>query len=295
MVVYALLNSSDSIHYVKVTRAFNDENKNALELAQDPNQLFFDSLVVTLLDLNTGQQYKLEKERIAKNEGIFNSEVNYVYAIKKTLINGRRYRIEVFNPISGQKAYGETQVLNPVAVSTPNQNLINSYQIRVDGQGEFPIIFDGVRESELYEAAINLVFEEIDVNNGSRLSDTVRIGLGSGRFGTSSRRVFLRNNAQFFYNEIGRQLEIKPGNIERNAKSLFIEIWTGDSDMATYREVYGDASIGVVQKKTDYTNVQNGYGLIASRNSVYIIGTQISAQIAEELRVNDATFRLNFK
>lgn len=298
MVIYCLLNHNDSIHYVKVNRVFSSETRTALEMAKDVNELFFDTLRVTMTDLSNGQVFVLNKETIRRDEGTFGTAINYVYAVNTDIVAGRRYRIEATNPLTGDKAYAETQVLNNTKAITPSQNLINSFEFRTDGTGEFPLIFEGDNNHVVYEVMIRLIYEEIDQNSSTLRRDTVVWPFTAGRFGSpigSTRRTTVRTASQLFYDYVGQAIEQKPANIYRRALALEFEYWTGDNEMATYIDVFGTASIGVVQKSTDYTNVNGGYGLVASRNNIKITGTTIAQRNKDELRTNPATARLNFQ
>ena len=49
-IVHGLLNVEDSVHYLRIQRAFIDENTSALTLAQDANQIYYGDQLEVYVD-----------------------------------------------------------------------------------------------------------------------------------------------------------------------------------------------------------------------------------------------------
>ena len=113
----------------------------------------------------------------------------------------------------------------------------------------------------------------------------------SGKF-NDQKRINLRNDGQLFYDFLSTTLEKKGPEVTRRGLFLEFEFWTGDKELSTYMDVYGTSSIGVVQKKSDYTNIQGG--LFAGRNYVKITGTGLRSEIKTELKTNKVMFPFRF-
>ena len=85
-VVTAILDVADSVHYVRIERAFVNPQTNALTISQDPDSLYYpDILEVTITAQNSGN--KLTAERIdgaahglIKDPGGFATTPNILYA-----------------------------------------------------------------------------------------------------------------------------------------------------------------------------------------------------------------------
>ena len=53
-VVYGFLNTSVDTQFIRINRAFLEDGKNAIELAQESDRLFYESLDVRLVDRSIG-------------------------------------------------------------------------------------------------------------------------------------------------------------------------------------------------------------------------------------------------
>lgn len=283
MVVYALLNKFDSIQYIKVNKGFASDDKSPIELAKDPDQLFFDSLNVILTDKTNSLSVDCYKVTIEKNAGIFSNAVNYVYATNLKLIAGHRYEIRVENPISGNVVSSELTLIGDPDPKSPNSSNIDIYPIEPDKL--FSINFDADKEATMYEIRLNFVYEEINSITSEVILDTIPWVFATGKF-NDQKRILIRLDGRLFYEQLASKLEQKGSEITRRGKHLEYEYWCGDKELSTYIDVYGTSSIGVVQKKTDYTNIKGGYGLFAGRNLLKITGTKIEVRIQNQLTTN---------
>src|SRR5690606_24360849 len=86
LVVYSLLDGQDSVHYVRVNRAFLNENQSAYEIARINDSLYFDSIEVKIVEQGTGRIIPLVKdESKAKDSGIFANYPNVLYRANSKL------------------------------------------------------------------------------------------------------------------------------------------------------------------------------------------------------------------
>ena len=85
-VIYGLLDHSDSLHYVKITRAFIGPG-NALEIAQIPDSSYFNSVEATVEEIENGQVTRtwVLRDTIIDNKdtnGVFYAPTQKVYYFK---------------------------------------------------------------------------------------------------------------------------------------------------------------------------------------------------------------------
>lgn len=283
MVVYGILNVSDSLHYIKINKGFASEDQAPIILAQDPDQLFFDSLLVTLIDKSNNVAITLDPVSMDKNAGVFNNTVNYVYATNHKLSVHRNYGLKITNLISGKVVTAILELVGPPEAKTPNNATINSYPIE---PGKLMTIqYDADIRASVYEIRLNFMFEEINSSTNEVRLDTLSWVVATGKFNDQG-RILLRLDGQLFYDYLAATLEKKGPEITRKGKNLEFEYWSGDKELSTFIDVYGSSSIGVVQKKADYTNIVGGYGLFAGRNSFKIAGTTLTTIIRTQLKTN---------
>lgn len=283
MIVYGLLNVSDSVHYIKINKGFASEDQAPILLAQDPDQLFFDSLLVTLIDKSNNVSVTLNPVSMDKNAGVFNNTVNYVYATTHKLTAHRTYGLKITNLISGKVVTASLELVGPPDAKTPNNATINSYSIE---PGKLMTIqYDADMRAAVYEIRLNFVYEEMNsITNEVRL-DTLSWVVSTGKF-NDQKRILLRQEGQLFYDFLAATLEKKGTEITRRGRHLEFEYWSGDKELSTFIDVYGSSSIGVVQKKADYTNIVGGHGIFAGRNSYKITGIVLSNIIKTQLKTN---------
>ena len=120
-VVYGFLDQADTAHYVRIQKAFLDNNLSAVTMAQnadsnyysqlnvridryDPSYNFIDSIHLNRVDMTA--------EGYAKPTGTFFNTPNYAYKFKKTLNSSYIYRLVITNPVSGEVDSVETVILD---------------------------------------------------------------------------------------------------------------------------------------------------------------------------------------
>ena len=83
-IVYGFLSRQDTAHYIRVERAFLDPEKSPLEIAQNPDSLYYDDAIVQLKRLSNGEIFDFAKvdgtlEGYPRKEGIFATTPNFLY------------------------------------------------------------------------------------------------------------------------------------------------------------------------------------------------------------------------
>ena len=86
-VVYGMFSLQDSAYYLRVERVFLEPGEDALELAQQPGQLYYDNILVQLKRSNPEKTVAMERvdgnqEGYKRDEGIFAAAPNYLYKAK---------------------------------------------------------------------------------------------------------------------------------------------------------------------------------------------------------------------
>src|SRR5690606_21255581 len=94
--VYGLLNMQDTAHYIRIQKAFLDENKNAFDMARQADSSFYreSDLEVVMKEIANGamvgapiplSRVDMNLEGYPKKEGVFFTAPNYGYKFKKGL------------------------------------------------------------------------------------------------------------------------------------------------------------------------------------------------------------------
>ncbi|MEQ8909870.1 MAG: hypothetical protein RIC95_11790 [Vicingaceae bacterium] len=300
-VIYGLLDVNEDTQFVKVNRAFLEENTNALQLAQDPDQLFYSDITVRLVDLSNNQADTLNTVQKPKEEGIFTTEKNIVYFTTNPIFAGRGYRLEVVKS-DGQITSGRTIALDTVQIQNPNLNpasINKSVSLtRNNGQTIKPDAKLTFRHSErIAEFKVDLIFFYTEVfPNGAEEVKYVRVPISTVvNRDLREEEVTVEFNADKFYQAIANSIDPNnqnPKEIDGNSNLIF-DIYAADVDFDFYREINGPLD-GIAQVRPEYTNIENGIGLFASRSHVFAY-SNLRDESRERIRTIDPrTSNLNF-
>ena len=119
--VYGLMNMADTAHYIRIQKAFLDENKNAVEMAKISDSSFYNDLDVVVREVINGNVIKniplskvdLNLEGYPKDTGSFFNSPNYAYKFKTVLQGGNaKYRLVITSPSLGFKDSSEISILD---------------------------------------------------------------------------------------------------------------------------------------------------------------------------------------
>lgn len=295
MVVYGILNSADSFQYIRVSKAYLVDNGSAVVGAQDPNNIYYDSLSVTLTD-DLGNIYNGEKDaQIAKDSGYFTTQNHILYKVNLRPNSSRKYKIKVTNPKSGLTAEAETFVVGEAQINAPAA-IVN--QLDFDSARFFSITFTTGQFCRVNDATLRFYYEEFDQNTNQSLGlqyvDWTFINNQETQNIEPGNVVAFRRTGNTFLDFLGNNIPVKSG-VYRQARYAEIYVWSGDSELFTYISV-NQPSIGVVQKKPEYTNISGGnYGLFASRHLALRQNISFSPRTLDNLETYRSTQKLNFR
>lgn len=306
-VVYAILSPKDTAHYVRVEKAFLDPSRNALEVAQIADSLYYpeDAINVWLEQVGTSNRYALHRvdgnlEGYVREPGTFATSPNWLYKVKNvTLLPGVSYRVVIERKDGKPDITGQTTLPGDFTITTPDPsnivrkvtfgyNSTTTVNWRTDENGVyFNATFilpyreeapDGtvlLRDTLVWQAARNV--ERSEQQLGQNLYKGTKELSGAELF------KFLADNLQptdnFRYFERGALIlegggkEIREFNITASANSGL-----------TGAEVF-----------PTYTNLSEGYGIITGKNAVRMEKIQISENTIDSLKTNPLTQGLKFR
>lgn len=297
-VIYGLINANADTQFIKVNRAFLDGNTNALSLARNPDRLYYDSLTVQLRDLATNGIIPLDTIVLPKEDGIFTNERNILYFTDSALLANRNYRLEVIQA-DGKLTYADAVTLDTMQVSRPQ---IDNLRVRplplTSNNGsilDYNFQFSHSARVAEFEATLYLNYQE-QLPNGSRVPKSIAIPIGK----VVNDDLVARTDAEIefpgrrFYETIANAIDPSNQNpkILDPQNNITIEIYAADEEFAFYADIYGPID-GLAQVRPEYTNIENGIGLFASRSRT-IAKTRLSDPSRQQLRTGGITGNLNF-
>ncbi len=279
-VVYGLISQNDSVHYIKINKAFLGEG-NALEYAQNADSSSYgNNLEVVLIEMSKGNElrrFNFDTTSVYNKEpGLFYAPRQIIYksAFKvpadyssKELI----YNLEIRNKLTGKIITASTPLVYDFTVKTPRPGL-PSINFATESTGS-RIEWTSAKNGKRYDVVIRFWFDEvrgasrdtsaryIDWNISSVKSATLQGGedmemlyVPSNFFGVCKNLIPYKEGSVISENEVFSRLV-------NRIEFLFS---VAGNELNTYTEV-NEPSSGLVQEKPEYTNIVNGIGLFSCR------------------------------
>lgn len=298
-VVYSLLNQNDSVHYIRIQKAFLI-NGNVLETAKNPDSLKYDpaDLVVKIqpLDANSGNplgsavtfQYV---PGATQDTGIFAQQGIMIYRSTATLNDLRNYRLEITNTKLNKQITAQTGLVHGFVLKKPQTGTIifntpsgNGYDLR----------WLSAVNGFVYQPEIIFHWDEKDMTTQVVTQDSLVWTLTPKEAATedagTEMSYILANNS--FYQFVGQNVPVKP-NVKRKIGPLTFKFYIGTEALNTYINV-NKPSIGLIQEKPVYTNVTGGLGLFAGRTVFSKAGFYFHDSAKDTLINSKYTVNLNY-
>ena len=324
--VYGILNAQDSVHYIKLNKAFLGQG-DVMMMAQEFDSLHFsvDQVGIRLLEKEeddvpsqngtnwqTRNTYELEPtNEFVRPEGVFSSPTQTIYKTTAPLNKDFYYSVEVYrksnDTIIAQTA-GPIPILSPLSVTNPN---IFSPLIILPNLYGPKVQWRSVSGGKMYElsmrfnymefpisGASDTLFKSIEINYPSIFSidtdggDNMDYPLSYDQFlgfiaaniheDQSVRRLVVG----FDSSPIGTGVSIKHACLD-------FSLSAAGEDLATYL-VLNENSNSLVLDRPEYSNIENGVGILSSRTVKSVNGVKITNQTNDEIAKSEVTKHLNF-
>lgn len=309
-IVYGVLNSNDSINYVKVYKGFQSIGNN-IDAAADWNNLYyFDTINVSLIEYKnsapTGRVLSLDTTTsIPKEPGIFANPKQLLYYTSEPLDVSATYQIKIENKNSGRVVIGSTKIVPPIKITAPNIPEINGLNL-TGKKGN--IIFTNVPNAAGYEIYEYFYYFEVDkITREVTKKGVIKRDITNGNFLTNNNVQFGEINREYspngIYDVIAVQLTPDPTVDRYRMKdgAIAFEVWGGSESLMNYLIVNQPTS-SIVQDRLEYTNMvcptdgdyKTAYGIISSRSNV-IRKYNISPASEDSLVKGSKTRNLGFK
>ncbi len=302
-VVYALLSKSDTAHYVRVEKAFLDQNVDAATIAQIPDSLYYgeDEIDVRVKNLDSDVEYTLSRVDGALEgyprspDGPFATSPNYLYKFTlppgETLIGSVNYQIILDRGEGTELITGQDRLVNDILIEEPD----DVWALRYGRTAE--IEWQSDSDAAIFDVSIIFNFREMD-GQGNFEDKSIRWFVTSNLLREEDRNAF-DITAEFigesFFASVGERID---GSIPRTRtfKSVEVRVDAGGSELRQYISVV-QANTGITSAEIipNYTNMSEGFGIFSSRNVGTKTGIQLDAVARDSLRNGIYTRDLNFQ
>ena len=290
-VIYGLLDQADTLHYIKITRAFIGPG-DAMQIAQIADSSYFDQVDATIteeLNGNLTRTWQLKDTLIQdKNtNGVFYGPIQKVYYFK-TLATGQDevqvispnpnetslhkdaiYKLKVILNNGEFEVNGETELASGLTTTASSQNFTFKFS---DNPGEY--VSTSVAASSTGNCFVVNTKLEIEYNEYIGNNKTLKSfdwNLGEVDVVPNSSRTFVALG-ETFYNLMKTNVVVDPQITRRTFQGIRITLVGGAEELYNYMVVNKPSST-LAQTKPTYTNlsVTNGkrvIGIFSSRQTI---------------------------
>jgi hypothetical protein len=305
-VVYGLIDQANSVHLIKITRAFIGPG-NALEIATIPDSNYFETVESTITEKingNTARTWTLYDTIVAKDtDGIFYAPDQKLYAFRtgtqdnsdsptgQPILDNAMYHLEISVNNGAFTISGETEVITGINSSQGQATTHFNFAKGANTTGEFQTTGLNVNpgNSSLLNATLQLNYKEFI---GLTETDaSINWELGEREVDVADETFSM--NGEVFYNIIAANCENADPLIDkRNFESIKLSIVGGSADLLNYILV-NQPSSGLAQNKPTFTNLtasggRKVVGLFSSRFTYERI-IQFTDPSSQFVRCIDAT------
>ncbi len=304
-VVYGLLNQNDTIHYIKVNKAFLGD-ASAYEMAAISDSVNYQNISVMVYKIKTSngtsdtlKTYLFNDTIIHKDDGLFATDNNIIYYNTEALITTAEanniddytFGLRVHIPKYDKDVTGSTKLISKLLVNKPN-----SYQptINLIGINGYDVEWSSTKGARLYQLTLIFHYYEITATDTTEHSVTYPMSTKTSQTELGDEEMTQNIDGHIFFQYLASSIEAND-NVTRIVKEncLDFNFVVGSTDLNTYIEV-SSPSNGIVQEKPAYTNINNGIGLFSSRFDKAVLGKELDQKTIDSLAVNNITKKLNF-
>jgi hypothetical protein len=298
-VVYGLLNQNDSIHYLRITKAYLGPG-DALQFAKIPDSSNYPGKLNVRLeewDITTGidstlkNTYYFDTTSIPKDTGTFYYfPYQKVYYINKKLNENYTYKLFITQPKSGKTVTGRTELIAPLTINTPK----TGNKAAILPQKEIPLEFLSSKYGRRYQLTIRFYYVEYPAKDTLSIEWQVFNDITSNDL-QGGQVISPAYQGDGLYSALKSHLSVDP-NITRNAIAVDYILSAGSDDLNTYMNVNAPSTT-IVQERPDYTDIVNGIGLFTSiydNTVVHRLHLAIGQVMQDSLKTNSNTYNLGF-
>ncbi len=303
-VVFGLLDADSTEQFIRISRVFLGEG-DALAFAQIQDSLYYKdgdivAKVSEFINGNETRNWILDRRTdITKDTGIFASPGQVLYSFEvpsnNKLKTNAEYFLSVVNNKSGNELKGKTKLVRKVNVATPSQF---SQTANIFPQQKTFVKWTSSENGRLYEVFLKFIYREYPEGlpqDVTRKEVSINLGRLTATNDAGGEELQREIDNKVIYQTLASFISAAtPENpMLRFADSLYFVVNAADEDLFTYLNV-NQPSNTIAQERPQFTNIENGLGLFAIRNT-YIRRLPIGPLTSDSLRNNAITEALNFQ
>ena len=278
-IVYGLLDKADSVHMIKINRAFIGPG-NSIEIAAIPDSNYFDNLVVTIEERVNGslQRTWTLGDTLVDNKdvtGIFYAPEQKLYFFEtppsSPLLDDAVYKLHIDVNNGAFEVMAETGIVSGLTSTSSSQNF--RFQFATN-PSEFRATNIGVSSGNSYQVNTKLTAHYRDVTGSSFVDKSFSWNLGEKETNPNENLNFSAQG-QTFYNLMKSSCETGDPAVNRRYFLSFDVVVTGGAEELYNYILVNTPSSSLAQSKPTYTNLtatndHQVIGIFSSRETLSI-------------------------
>ncbi|HOF46597.1 MAG TPA: hypothetical protein PLZ46_07425 [Bacteroidales bacterium] len=299
---YGILNPKDTVHYIKVYKAFLTDG-NAIVAARNLDNIsYYDSIEVFV------EEYENERltrsipfymtTAVPKDSGIFAYDPQVIYYSTATLNEKNVYKLKIFNKMSGKEITATTPLVGKFSISQPFSDIASFLT-----SSTATLKFGKAPNAVAYDVYLKFYYIELDKFTGDTIDNNGEIVWRVTRIRSEQPTIEVSLVLKQLYQIIANRLRYDE-NIVRHTKGadcITLEVWGAEKNYMIYLDV-NEPSSSLVQDRVFYTNMvsedKSAYGIFSSRNmakrTYKLINSPNNAAL-DSLRFGSITGHLGFQ
>jgi len=291
-IVYCLLNTSDSVQYVRLQKTYLIEEA-ALEYPPEPDSMVFPGEIqITMERLQNGivmETYRFQPDsNIPKDSGFFPTEKHIVYKTNAKVEANSIYRLYIYLGSKEKVVYAQTTSLGKLTVVDPMQLPLR--KISLYEGNNYTCRWLPVEDAGLYQVVIRFHYSE--TRDGITTSHYIDWPQGFSTPGSSRDYLSKDISGIRFMNVLKENLAVDPG-VTRTVDGIDFHVLSGAIELKYYIESTSPTE-GALMEKPVYTNVTNGMGIFSTISQVDVTGLFLSAVTVDSIAYSRFTRNLGF-
>jgi hypothetical protein len=272
-IVYGLLNQNDSIHYLRINKAFLGDG-NALTYAQVADSSSFgDNIDVVLIETPPSGS---EKEIVFDTVTLYNKEVGDFYSpgqlfyySKAKFSENNSYKLKITNKRTGYEVSSQTNLIHNFYITKPLSGS-TSISFKRSSTSKNKFIWQNAINGRRYQLKVYFNYKELGIKGDTTYKKL--LWLFPEQVGESIDGDY-KIEATYVNEDFFKACESKipytdqaaeDAVIKRFASKINLEVAVIGDEFNTYLEANGP-STGILMEKPVYSNITNGLGLFSSK------------------------------
>jgi hypothetical protein len=300
-VIFALIDQSDSIHMVRITRTYLGDGDNN-EYAMIPDSNYFDQVDAKIVEYNngdsTGRVWQLHDTLITnKEDGLFYGPEQKMYTFyANDLVDEYTYKFVAIFDEGKYEANAETDLIygvNYSGVWSTAYPYINFASVNSSTSNIYPIfkpVTQGGNNIALRSAKLEINYKVLYSDGSTALKQIVW-----SKANESDLNVSFNFNGEEFFQTIKNNIDTDADVEGRQMIDVTVVTTMIDEDTKNYMDV-SQPSSSISQSKPQFTNVNSedgALGLFSARHTLRKT-LPLSASSIEELCIGQYTIGLGF-